>query len=118
VRPSLALEWTFNIYAFDNNPLRDGRIDRRKGWLIRQQLLTVSKRVKNITILLPDGDVEEVAIIDYSESWGARPKRSDLGWTIQMTFIQVRTISDNPINEGITYDSLEAYTLDELEAII
>lgn len=118
VRPSLSIEWTFNILASSYNALRNGRVDRRRGSYIREQLLDISRQVKNITIILPTGESEEVAVIDYDESWRSRPDRRDLEWTIQMIFVQVRTLTDNPINQGITYDSLEAYTLDELEGVL
>lgn len=118
VRPSLSIEWTMNILASSFNAKRDGTTDRRRGSLIREQLLELTRQVRNIDIILPTGEVENVAILDYNESWRSRPNRRDLEWTIQMVFIQVKTLTENIVSEGLTYDELEVYTLDELEDII
>jgi hypothetical protein len=118
VRPSLSIEWTLNINASSFNAKRDGTMDRRRGSLIRDSLIELSRQIRNIQITFPSGSVEDVAILDYNESWRSRPGIRDLEWTIQMTFVQVATLTENIVAEGLTYNSLEPYTLDQLEAII
>lgn len=118
VRPSLSIEWTLNINASSFNAKRDGTMDKRRGSKIREQLVELARQVRNIDVILPTGEVEAVAILDYNESWKSRNTVRDLEWNIQMTLIQVTTITENVLGEGIIYDSLEPYTLDELESII
>lgn len=118
IRPSLSLEYTMDIHTSTYRTLRDGRVDRRAGDRIRTLLYGVAAEIGNIVIMLPDGTEEEVAVLDIQDSLKSFQKRRDLEWTVRMTFIQVRTFTPNLEPTGITYDTLEDYTLDELEDII
>lgn len=118
VRPSLSLEYTMDIFASSFRPLRDGRVDRRRGQALREALLAVASEIGNIQITLPDGSVEEVAVTDFQESYKAVKNRRDLEFVIRMQFIQVRTITPTPTLLGLTYATLETYTLGQLEDVI
>lgn len=118
LRPSLSLEYVMDIHCSSFRPLANGIVDRRRGEQIRDALVAVASEVGNITIVLPDGSSEEVAVIDIQDSMVSRQKRRDLEWTVRMTFVQVRTITQLLEQPGITYSVLETYTLSELEDII
>lgn len=118
VRPTLELEYTFNIAASSFLAKRNGTVDRRRGVAIRDALRDIAAEIGLITITLPDGEEEEVAVVDFDDAIGSTQKRRDLEYMIRMSFIQVRTLTPVAQETGVTYEQLEQYTLDELEAII
>jgi hypothetical protein len=69
---------------------------------------------------MPTGEWEPLTIIDYSDSAASWAKRRDHEWLVIIQGIQLGILSDDTqfISTGLTYDTLETYTLDELESII
>jgi hypothetical protein len=67
---------------------------------------------------LPTGQAEEMTIVDYHDTWLARKNARDHEATVQIQAIQLRTISHEAVFTGLTYNTLEQYTLDQLESII
>lgn len=118
VRPTLELEYGLNIAASSFLAKRNGTVDRRRGVAIRDALRDVASEIGLITLTLPDGTEETVAVVDFADSFGSTQKRRDLEYVVQMRFIQVRTITSTTDQTGIIYNELEQYTLDELENII
>lgn len=118
VRPSLELEYTFDIIASSFAAKRDGTVDRRRGVSIRNSLRDLASEIGLTTVTLPDGTTEEVAIVDFNDALASTQKRRDLEYIVRLTCIQVRTLSASAEQTGLTYDQLEQYTFDELEALI
>jgi hypothetical protein len=69
---------------------------------------------------MPTGEYEPLTIVDYRDSGASWSKRRDHEYLIQIQGIQLGVLSvETPgVSSGLTYDTLEQYTLDELEAII
>lgn len=118
VRPSLQLEYTMDILCSSYMTKYDGTLDRRLGQVVRNSLLEVAAQIGNLDLLLPDGTTQKVACQDYADSFKAKQNRRDIEPSLRMTFIQMRTLTPETLAEGLTYDQLEQYTLDELEDII
>lgn len=118
IRPSVALEFVANIKASTFLPKHNGTVDRRRGVQIKDRLLATAAEPGVVLVTFADGVEQEVTITDYKESWASFHKRRDLDYTIQMEMIQYRTISHNRVFSGLTYGTLEQYTLGQLESII
>lgn len=118
VRPSLELEYVMNILCSSYMTKYDGTLDRRRGQVVRNQLLDVAAQIGNLELILPDGTVQIVACQDYADSFKAKQNRREIEPSLQMSFIQVQTLTAETLVEALTYDQLEQYTLDELEDVI
>lgn len=118
LRPSLALEYVAAIRASSFLPKLNGTVDRRRGLKIKNDILQVAADPGVIFVTFADGIQQEVTVTDYKESWASFQKRRDLDYVIQLEMIQYRTISHNRVFSGLTYSTLEQYTLGELESII
>jgi hypothetical protein len=118
IRPSLALEYVASVRASSFLPKHNGTVDRRRGVQIKDLLLEAAAEPGVLLVTFADGGQQEVTITDYKESWASYEKRRDLDYVIQLEMIQYRTISHNRVFSGLTYATLETYTLGQLEAII
>jgi hypothetical protein len=124
IRPAFARDFTFSIRLGNFLPKRDGTVDRRRAHDVQTEILKQCAKVGPINIMLPTGTVEEMTITDYRDSMLSRQKYRDHTWLLQVKAIQLRTITegapqtDAPITTGLTYDTLEQYTLGELETVI
>jgi hypothetical protein len=120
IRPAFSREFTFSIKAASFLPRRDGMADRRRGEDIRQRVLQRCAQVGPLNVLMPTGEYEPLTIVDYRDSGASWSKRRDHEYLIQIQGIQLGVLSvETPgVSSGLTYDTLEQYTLDELEAII
>jgi hypothetical protein len=135
LRPSFSREFTFIVAAKSFMALRDGKVDRRRGSDIYSALLQQAQEVGTVIMLLPTGSYEEMTIIDWHDTSVPENLRRDFEWAVQVHAIQLRTRSSvsgttvggdlgggstapPPITGGFTYDTLEQYTLDQLESII
>jgi hypothetical protein len=120
IRPSFSREFTFSIKAATFLARRDGIVDRRRGSDIRDAILQECARTGPINVIMPSGETEGLTVIDYRDSGASWAKRRDHEWLIQVQGIQLGVLSDptDIISSGITYRTLEQYTLGELEAII
>jgi hypothetical protein len=135
LRPSFSREFTFIVGAKSYMALRDGKVDRRRGSDIYSALLQQAQEVGTVIMLLPTGSYEEMTIIDWHDTSVPENLRRDFEWAVQVHAIQLRTRSSvsgttvggdlgggstapPPVTGGFTYDTLEQYTLDQLESII
>lgn len=120
IRPSFSRDFTFSVKVASHLPRHDGMVDRRRGTIIRDQLLQECARTRPVAVTMPTGEIEKLTIIDYRDSAAAYGKRWDHEWLLQIQAIQLGTISgeDTEPITGLTYATLETYTLGELESII
>lgn len=120
IRPSFSRDFTFSAKVASFLPRRDGLVDRRRGSTILAELLQECARIRPVEVTLPTGETERLTIIDYRDSAASFGKRRDHEWLVQIQGIQLGTLSGEetePIT-GLTYATLEQYTLGELESII
>lgn len=120
IRPSFSREFTMSVKAASFLARRDGLVDRRRGTQIRDALLQECAETGPVTILTPLGFEEALTLIDYRDSAASFGKRRDHEWLIQIQGIQLGTLSvdESPPISGLTYATLEQYSLLELESII
>jgi len=118
IRPSISLEYTFTINANSFCARHDGTVDRRRGSVIKQALLSTSAVIGPVPILLPDGTLQEMTITDYQEILPIWLKRRDLEYVVQLTAIQLATITESQVASGLTYETLELYDYGELELVL
>jgi hypothetical protein len=120
IRPAFSREFTFSVKAGSFLPLRDGRIDRRRGAAQKDLILGKCAQVGPVNVLMPTGELEPLTIIDYSDSAASWAKRRDHEWLVVIQGIQLGILSDESqiISSGLTYGTLEQYSLGELESII
>ena len=118
VRPSLSLEYTWNVLAVSYGVKHNGTVDRRSGKNIRDAVLAKCAEVANIAVRLPEGDIQEMTVLDYVENRFARKNKREAGWVITVTAGQLKTISNDRPFTGLTYRTLEQYTVGQLEQII
>lgn len=118
IRPSFSRDFTFSVKAASFLPRHDGLVDRRRGSVILQKVLDECGRVRPVACVMPTGETQILTIIDYRDSAASWGKRRDHEWLIQIQGIQLGTISNEApaTATGLTYDTLEQYTLEELEA--
>jgi hypothetical protein len=120
IRPAFSREFTFSVKAGSFLPLRDGRVDRRRGAALKDLIVSKCAQTGPVNVLMPTGEWEPLTIIDYSDSAASWAKRRDHEWLVIIQGIQLGILSDDTqfVSTGLTYDTLEAYSLDELESII
>jgi hypothetical protein len=118
IRPSFSREFTFTVDCTSYAPLKNGNVDRRRGVDISDAIIQVCAEVGPVVVMLPWGTSEEMTITDFHDTLVQQKDSRDFKWGIQVTAIQLRTISHEQVFSGLTYDTLELYTLDELEAIL
>ena len=119
IRPAMSLEYVFSVRAASFLPKLNRTTDRRRGSQIREAILAECAKIGPVAVRLPSGEVEELTLIDYRESAKNRMNRRDHEWLIQVTGIQLRTLSQSiTAPSGLTYATLETYTVGQLESII
>jgi hypothetical protein len=118
IRPAVSLQYVMSIMATSFQPKHSGVVDRRRGTSIREELYTVATQIGAILIRLDDGRAQEVVCIDYKESKIPKQKSRAAGHTIQMSFLQLQALTNIAVESGITYGTLETYTLGELEDLL
>lgn len=120
VRPSFAREFTFSVKAASFLPKRNGQVDRRRGSEILADLLQECARTRPVTVLMPTGEEENMTLHAYRDSAASWAKRRDHEWLVQIQGIQLGTLSsdEGETISGLTYRTLEQYTLGQLESII
>ena len=120
IRPAFSREFTFSIKAGSFLPLHNGRVDRRRGYKIRDDILQRCAQTGPVNVTMPTGETEALTIIDYKDSAASWAKRRDHEWLISVQGIQLGVLSDTTqiISSGLTYRTLEGYTLGQLESII
>jgi hypothetical protein len=118
IRPSISLEYTFNINASSFAVRRNGTVVRQRGSTLKESLLSLMGVAGTTIIQLPDGDLQEMTLVDYQEGWMPAQKRRDLEFVITLQAIQLETITQTQVSSGLTYKTLETFTLGELEAIL
>jgi hypothetical protein len=120
IRPAFSREFTFSIKAGTFLARRNGMVDRRRGASLKDEILQRCAQVGPINVLMPTGELEALTIIDYSDSAASWAKRRDHEWLIVIQGIQLGILSDitQIISSGLTYRTLEQYTVGQLESII
>jgi hypothetical protein len=118
IRPEVSLEYLFSIKAGSYLPRHNGTVDRRRGSLIRDEILAAASQVGAVLVRLTDGTTQEMVIIDYKESTIPKQKRRDIGFLIQLTCLQIKAFTNIAVESGITYGTLERYTLGQLENLL
>lgn len=124
IRPAFSREFTFLVKLGSFLPKRDGTVDRRRAPFVQDELLRTCAQVGPVRMLLPTGVTEEMTIVGYEDRLFSRQNVRDHTWGMSIRAIQLRTITEGapqtqpPSSPVWTYDTLETYTLDELEGII
>lgn len=120
VRPSFAREFTLSAKAGSFLPRRNGTVDRRRGADILSNLISQCAQVTPVTFVMPTGESESLTILDYKDSAASYAKRRDHEWLVQIQAVQLGFLSQTQqtTTGGLTYATLEQYTLGELESII
>ena len=120
VRPAFSREFTLSAKAASFLPRRNGSVDRRRGVAIKDALLDQCAQVSPVRFVMPTGEAETLTITDYRDSAASFGKRRDHEWLIQIEAIQLGFLSQQQVTSvsGLTYATLEMYTLGELESII
>jgi hypothetical protein len=120
IRPAFSREFTFSVKAGSYLALRDGRVDRRRGTPLKDEILQRCAQIGPINVLMPTGETEALTILDYSDSAASWAKRRDHEWLVVIQGIQLGVLSDLSQNtaSGLTYRTLEQYNLGQLESII
>jgi hypothetical protein len=91
VRPALQLEYTWTVNARRWLARRDGLVDRRTPWQIREVCLAAAATIGTVDIHMPDEGLQAVSIVDYSEALAPVTKRYGVDWDIAMKGVQFRT---------------------------
>ena len=120
IRPSFSREFVFAIKAGTFLPRRDGLVDRRRGSVVKDMILQRCAQTGPVNVTMPTGEVEALTIVDYKDSAASWAKRRDHEWLVEIQGIQLGILSDSSqhVSTGLTYETLEGYTLGELESII
>lgn len=118
IRPALALQYTLSIRAASFIARHNGTIDRRQGAQIRDFLHAAASQVGATLVKLGDGQTQEIMWIDYKESLIPKKKRRGSDFLIQLTGIQLKGLTNVSLSTGLTYATLEKYTLGQLEILL
>jgi hypothetical protein len=124
IRPAFSREFVFVARVGSFLPRRDGTVDRRRGAKVLDELMKNCATVGPIYVVLPTGALERMTVTNYQDTSSPRQKMRDFSWSVKIQAIQLRTITEGavqsqpPIVTGLTYATMETYTLTELESII
>lgn len=120
IRPAFSREFTFNIKIGSFLPRHDGVADRKRGATLKAEILQRCAQTGPVNVLMPTGEYEALTIVDYKDSAVSRKNRRDHEWLVAIQGIQLGILSDASqiVSSGLTYETLEQYTLGELESII
>ena len=117
VRPALQLEYTWTVNARRHLARRDGVIDRRTPWQIKEACLSWAATIGSVEAVMPDEGVQAVSVVDYSEALAPVTKRYGVDWDIAMKAIQFRTITVYGTWDRVAlydWDTVAQYTWDDL----
>lgn len=117
VRPALQLEYTFTVNARRYLARRDGVIDHRTPWQIREACLQWAAAIGSVEAVMPDEGVQAISIVDYSEALAPVTKRYGVDWDIAMKGIQFRTLTIYGTWDRVglyDWDTIAQYTWDDL----
>jgi hypothetical protein len=117
VRPALQLEYTFTVNARRYLARRDGVIDHRTPWQIREACLAAAATIGTVDIYMPDEGLQAVSIVDYSEALAPVTKRYGTDWDIAMKGIQFRTTTIYGTWDRVAlydWDTIADYTWDDV----
>jgi hypothetical protein len=124
IRPAFSREFIFTVRIGSFLPKRDGTVDRRRATTVLDEVLKTCATIGPVYVLLPTGQVEQMTITNYQDMAAPRQKVRDFSWMVKIEAIQLRTITQGavqtqpPLTTGLTYATLEQYTLGDLESII
>jgi hypothetical protein len=120
VRPAFSREFTVSVKAASYLPRRDGVADRRRGSAILDALIEECQRVGPVNCTMPTGETEPWTLVGYRDSAASYGKRRDHEWLVQIQGIQLgfNSVQRGTTYSGLTYATLEQYTLGQLESII
>ena len=117
VRPALQLEYTWTVNARRFLARRDGVIDRRTPWQIREACLQWAAAIGSVEAVMPEEGVQALSVVDYSESLAPVTKRYGVDWDIAMKAIQFRTMTVYGTWDRVAlydWDTIAQYTWDDL----
>jgi hypothetical protein len=124
IRPAFSREYAFSIKLGSFLPLRNGTVDRRRSEHVQQVLLQICAKIGPVDVLLPTGALERMTIVNYEDSLISRQKYRDFIWVLKIHALQLRTITvgaeqvEPGVATGLTYATLETYTVGQLEGVI
>lgn len=118
IRPAISLQYAMSVAAKSFAPKHNGTVDRRRGEHIREEILASASQVGAVLIRLNDQRTQEMVIIDYKESLVPKSKRRAVGFLLQLTCLQLLSFTNIAVESGITYRTLEHYTLGQLENLL
>jgi hypothetical protein len=117
VRPALQLEYTWTVNARRWLARRDGVVDHRTPWQIREACLSWAAAIGNVEAVMPDEGIQAVSIVDYSEALAPVTKRYGTDWDIAMKAIQFRTLTVYGTWDRVglyDWDTIAQYTWDDV----
>jgi hypothetical protein len=117
VRPALQLEYTFTVNARRYLARRDGVIDRRTPWQIREACLQWAASVGSVEAVMPDEGVQALSVVDYSEALAPVTKRHGVDWDISIKALQFRTLTVYGTWDRVAlydWDTISQFTWDDL----
>lgn len=124
IRPAFSREFVFVVRVGSFVPKRDGTVDRRRAHTVLNEVMKTCATVGPVYVVLPTGETEQMTITNYQDVSASRQKIRDFSWQVKIQAIQLKTITEGapqsqaPIVSGLTYLTLQQYTLGELESII
>jgi|GEM_PF-2510798 hypothetical protein len=117
VRPALQLEYTFTVNARRHLARRDGVIDRRTPWQIREACISWAAAIGSVEAVMPDEGIQALSVVDYSEALAPVTKRYGPDWDIAIKAIQFRTLTVYGTWDRVglyDWDTITQYTWDDL----
>jgi hypothetical protein len=117
VRPAMQLEYTFTVNARRYLARRDGVIDRRTPWQIREACLQWAAAIGSVEAVMPDEGVQALSVVDYSEALAPVTKRHGVDWDISIKALQFRTLTVYGTWDRVglyDWDTIAQYTWDDL----
>jgi len=115
--PRFRRDYSLRVDANDLVARRDGSSTRQSGAQIREILEEAAAAPANISIILPDERVNDVAIFSYEEHQVAHAQRGGLGWAISVQATQFTTVDQYGIIgrlHGVRIGDLRGYQISAL----
>jgi hypothetical protein len=117
VRPALQLEYTWTVNARRWLARRDGVVDRRTPWQIREACLQWASSIGSVEAVMPDEGIQALSVVDYSEALAPVTKRYGTDWDIAIKAVQFRTLTVYGTWDRVglyDWDTVAQYTWDDL----
>jgi hypothetical protein len=115
--PRFRRDYTMTANANDFIARRDGLATRASSVYVREFLEEAASMPANVTIMLPDERINDVALFSYQEHQVPHTQRGGLGWAITMEATQFTTISVVGIIRnlrGTIIGDLRGFTISQL----